>query len=207
MSQQNKEVVLQVCASPLKVTVLIKSGSHWEMLLVKRSTKMVPSVHVGSSHWPWFSWSLRCPGGCKFCTGLKTMGKTCRSQWLVLRAVLLDCDPAVAFQRPKGFPSFLWNTTPACANLAEVPCVLTLLLTSQLPKHPFAASGECYSHAILNVSWKKDKRNELSFPWFLPRHICSVGVLEFFPERRFQNLRCQSWIRVLFFLKKKKVSK
>lgn len=42
------------------------------------------------------------------------------------------------------------------------------------------------------------------FFFFLPRYVCSVGVLEFFPEGRSLNLQCQSWIRVLFIKKQNK---
>lgn len=53
----------------------------------------------------------------------------------------------------------------------------------------------CSTYAIEMGSWKENE-NDLYFSWFLPKHVCSVGVLESFPEGKSQNLQCQSWIRV-----------
>lgn len=61
-----------------------------------------------------------------------------------------------------------------------------------------AGMWESSSHAIEMGSWKEDEENDLHSSWFLPKHVCSVGVLEFFPEGRSQNLQCQSWRRVPF---------
>ena len=95
----------------------------------------------------------------------------------------------------------LSNNTPEHAYVSETHHLLTLALNlpvqvqkmkTSLMKHWYMS---CSIYAIEMGSWKESE-NDLYFSWFLPKHVCSVGVLESFPEGKSQNLQCQSWIRV-----------
>lgn len=190
--------------------VLLRHGNKNVPLFIQGPVNWLPTPpHLVStlSCWVWALWKFRVVRNSHVALSLWCWNA--RFQWWNQKIATLE----QYWKNHKGIflphvcLNSLWNKTTEHAYVSETHCLSTLALNlllqvqkikTSLMKHCLADAWECSSHAIEMGSWKEDEKNDLHFSWFLPKHVCSVGVLEFFPEGRSQNLQCQSWIRVPF---------